>query len=333
VIESEVERRTHVPRRTSVTIAEAGQAWIDGARDGGLERGTVKQYGEHLRLHISPLLGALKLADLSPADIDQFRSRLALSRAMTAKVMTSLSAIVAEAVAKGQVSRNVVHDAAAPSTKRHNRVQKRQEKRLEVGVDIPTKEDLRAILAAAGGRWRPLIVTAIFTGLRASELRGLTWADIDLADATLTVRQRADFENRIGDPKSGAGKRDVPLVPIVVNTLREWKFACPKGPLDLVFPNTRGNVQSHTYILYHGLGPIEQAAGLSPDRKPKYGLHAFRHAAASLFIEQGFPAKRVQTIMGHSSISMTFDLYGHLFPSPEDDRKAMAELQARLVTV
>ena len=64
---------------------------------------------------------------------------------------------------------------------------------------------------------------------------------------------------------------------------------------------------------------------------PKYGLHSFRHAAAPLFIEQGFSPKRVQALMGHSTIQMTFDVYGHLFPSADDDQVAMGQLQARLV--
>jgi integrase len=62
-----------------------------------------------------------------------------------------------------------------------------------------------------------------------------------------------------------------------------------------------------------------------------YGMHSFRHAAASLFIEQGFSPKRVQVLMGHSTIQTTFDTYGHLFPAPEDDKVAMRQLQARLV--
>jgi integrase len=60
-------------------------------------------------------------------------------------------------------------------------------------------------------------------------------------------------------------------------------------------------------------------------------LHAFRHAAASLFIEQGFSPKRVQALMGHSTIQVTFDTYGHLFPSQDEDHAAMQQLQARLV--
>jgi integrase len=341
VIESEVERRVHVPRAQSVTVAEAGQSWLQQAEADGLERGTLRQYEQHLRLHIAPLIGGVKLADLSLDDAHQFRASLTRpgpgdrrpcqSRAMVGKVVSSLSSILGEMVARGQASRNVVREATAASVKRQNRIEKRQEKQLEVGVDIPTKEELRTILAAAQGYYRPLVITAMFTGLRASELRGLRWADVDLANAVLTVRQRADFENNIGDPKSEAGKREVPLAPIVVNALKEWRLVCPRGALDLAFPNRRGNVQAHRHVLYRGLGRIEEAAGLSHRDHPKYGLHAFRHAAASLFIEQGFPPKRVQAILGHSSIVMTFDRYGHLWPSPEDDQAAMRQLQARVV--
>ena len=81
-----------------------------------------------------------------------------------------------------------------------------------------------------------------------------------------------------------------------------------------------------------GLGAMQVAAGMTADTMhPKYGLHSLRHAAASLFIEQGFSPKRVQALMGHSSIQVTFDTYGHLFPAADDDRVAMERLQARLV--
>jgi integrase len=344
VIESEVERRTHVARSQSLTVAEAGKMWIEKSESDGLERSTVKQYEQHLKWHIEPLVGRIKLADLSPGDVHRFRTALGkahdfgeelkarqpCSRAMVAKVISSLSSILADMVAQGQVARNVVREAMGPSTKRQNRIQKREEKPLEVGVDIPTKDELRAILGAAEGKWRPIVVTAIFTGLRASELRGLPWSNVDLDKKTLNVRQRANFANEIGVPKSGAGNREVPLAPIVVNTLREWRLACPKGPLDLVFPHHRGGVELPANIR-NALGRIEAAAGLSDRDYPKYAMHAFRHAAASLFIEQGFSPKRVQAIMGHSSIVMTFDRYGHLWPSP-DDQEALAEMQARLVT-
>ena len=80
---------------------------------------------------------------------------------------------------------------------------------LQVGVDIPTKDELRGMLEHAR-RLRPLLVTAVFTGLRASDLGGLAWDAVDLEQRVLTVRQRADRWNTIGSPKSDAGKREVP---------------------------------------------------------------------------------------------------------------------------
>ncbi len=174
--------------------------------------------------------------------------------------------------------------------------EKRQRGKLTVGVDIPTREEIKAIVEAAKGRWRPILLTAIFTGLRASELRGLRWADVDLEKRELHVRQRADRYSKIGKPKSDAGERTVPLTPIVVNTLREWKLACPKSDLGLVFPTTGGLVEHHKNIIERGLIPTLIAAAVAvdgtgddgrPTRLAKYpGLHALRHFYASWCINR-----------------------------------------------
>lgn len=329
----EVSHGVHTPASASLTVAEAGALWIEQGEIDGLERSTLMQYRQHLDYHIRPFVGATKLADLSPAAVQAFRNRLIAegrSRVMAAKVVASLGALLAHALSIGKVGRNVVRDQSR-QTRRHARLEKRHEKRLQVGVDIPTKDEIRAMLAHADGGWRPLIVTAIFTGLRASELRGLQWCDVGLDAGELTVRQRADRWGIVGSPKSDAGKRVVPLAPAVVNALREWRLACPKGDADLVFPNGKGRVQQLTAIHYRGLGTVQEAAGIAEGGKPKYGLHSLRHAAASLFIEQGFSPKRVQALMGHSTIQMTFDTYGHLFPSQAEDQVAMRQLQARLL--
>ena len=331
----EIKDGVHTPSADSITITEAGELWLAQGRTEGLEYGTLKQYGQHLRLHITPFIGRVRLAHLSPAHVQRLRDKLieeGRSRDMARRVVVSLGALLSSAMSYGKVARNVVHDAARLRKGRDRRLDSRHEKKLEVGVDIPTKDEIRAMLNAAEGRWRPLIVTTVFTGLRASELRGLTWNDIDFRAETLTVRQRADHWNAIGSPKSAAGKRTVPLAPIVVNTLKEWRLTCPKGEHNLVFPNTVGNIEYLETIRRAGLGPLQFKAGITTDRhRPKYGLHSLRHAAASLFIEEGWSAKRVQTVIGHSSIQMTFNVYGHLFPNPDDDREAMRRLQARLV--
>jgi integrase len=120
--------------------------------------------------------------------------------------------------------------------------------------------------------------------------------------------------------------------------LREWRLACPRfaegdeAPrLWLVFPTATGNVQRLAHIRRR-LGPLQVAAGISTDpSRPKYGMHSLRHYACSSFIEAGFSIKAVQTMMGHSSATMSLDVYGHLLPQPEDDQSRLVAMQARLV--
>jgi integrase len=329
----EIGRGIHTPSSGSISITEAGQLWLEQAEVDGLERSTLAQYAQHLKFHISPYLADVKLCDFTPARLTQFRNTLVKggrSAALVRGVTTSLGAILANAVSLGKVSRNVVREQSRSN--RHSRLTKRHEKHLEIGVDLPTKAELKIMLERAQGKWRVLLETALFTALRASELRGLRWSDVDFASGTLTVRQRADRWGTIGSPKSDSGKREIPLDKDFLKVLKEWRLACPKGELDLVFPNSRGKVDSLPNWHRRGLGVIQVAAGITTDpAHPKYGLHAFRHCAASLWIEQGFTAKRVQALMGHSSITTTFDVYGHLFAAPETDKAAMAQVRARLI--
>ena len=156
------------------------------------------------------------------------------------------------------------------------------------------------------------------------------------SSGTVHVRQRADRFGTIGRPKSEAGERSVPLPPMVVNTLREWKLACPKG--DLVFPNGNGRVENHSNIVQRGLMPIEIAAAVVTENgKAKYpGLHALRHFYASWCINRRvdggleLPLKVVQARLGHASIQMTADRYGHLFPSADGGAELAAAEKAFL---
>jgi integrase len=210
--------------------------------------------------------------------------------------------------------------------------------KLTVGVDIPTPDEIKRIVHAATGRVRPFLITTIFTGLRSSELRGLRWSDVDLKKGELHVRQRADRYNEIGKPKSKSGDRTIPLGPLVLNTLKEWQLACPKGELGLVFPNTKGKIWDHADIVSRYVWPTMVKAGVVDAKgEAKYtGLHALRHFYASWCINRKkdggleLPIKTVQTRLGHSSVVMTSDTYGHLFPN-EDDGKELVEAEKLLL--
>jgi integrase len=330
----------HTADSASITIAAASELWLTTCRGRGLERSTVTFYEQTVRLHIVPALGNLKLSRLTAPLVREFEDRMRegeTSTAMMRKIRTNLGAILSDAQERGLVARNVVKDLKARRTRGvDRRADNRAKGKLKVGVDIPSRQEIKDLVANLRGRWRPILITAIFTGLRASELRGLRWVDIDFEKNELHVRQRADRYLKIGPPKSESGERCLPLPPIVANTLREWRLACPRG--GLVFSNGSGKVESHPNILQRGLIPAMLAAGIvNPDGSAKYtGLHALRHFYASWCVNSredgglGLSAKAAQSRLGHSTIAMTLDTYGHLFPSGDDGSELQAAEKALL---
>src|SRR5262249_12763812 len=293
----ELNEGTHVADADSVTVTEAGDLWLKSAEAENVERTTLEQYEQHLRLYIITILGRTKLSRLTAPMVRAFSDRLreeGRSSTMIKYVVRSLGCLLADAQEQSLIGRNVVHDLRVRRKGRGRKAdgEDRRGKKLKVGVDIPTLDEIKRIIGAAKGRWRPLLLTAIFAGLRASELRGLRWQDIDLKKGELHVRQRADKFRKIAPPKSEAGERTVPLPLMVVNTLREWRLACPKGELDLAFPNGKGNVEFHNNVLHRGLWPTLIAAGVvivdkAGNVTPKYtGLHALRHFYASWCINR-----------------------------------------------
>ena len=327
-IGGEVRDGKHTPLPKTITVREAAELWITRGENERLERSTLESYKEHLRLHINPAIGGIKLAQLSAPRIEQFKDALLRkgSPAMARKVLVSLKGVLKEARRRGYMA----HDPAEAVTLGAKK--SREDGNLRVGVNIPSKAEIKAILAMAKNPWRPLFVTAIFTGMRASELRGLTWDAVDFAQETITVYQRADRWGDMGAPKSKKGHRDIPMSPLVLNTLREWKLACPKGSLNLVFPSATGAVQRGSNISFRAWASVQRNAGVTKaDGKPKYNFHLLRHFAASLMIEQGFSPKRLQELLGHSSIQMSMDLYGHWFPSLEDDKAKFAAAELSIV--
>ena len=334
---------THTADSRSITIAEAGRLWIESGEAAKLERSTLEQYQRHLDLHISPFIGPVKLAQLTAPIVRAFEDQLRASRspAMLRKILVSLSAILGDAQERGLVAQNVAGGLRARRPRGKERhADRRQKGRLKVGVDIPTPDEIRAAIAHLEGRWRPMLLTAIFTGLRMSELRGLRWTDVDFKRSEIHVRQRADRWRMIGRPKSEAGERTIPLPPMVMNALREWKLVCPKGELDPAFPNGAGRVEDSSNIIQRAWIPNQLAAGITTKHgQAKYpGLHALRHFYASWCINRRvdggleLPLKVVQARLGHASIQMTADRYGHLFPRGDDGAELAAAEKALLAS-
>ncbi|AWN47629.1 site-specific integrase [Methylobacterium terrae] len=335
---SQVASGVHTPDSVSPTVAEAAELWLQRCERDKLEATTLRQYRTHVNLHIVPRIGATKLSRLTAPGVNAFVDQLLAdgrSREMCRRVLVSLSAIVTEAQRRGLVTVNNVRSASP--VKRSTRDDARPE--------MPTKAELKAIIEATPDKWRPMILTLVFTGLRGSELRGLLWEDVDLRKGVVRVRRRVDRFNAFGPPKSKAGTRDIPLPPNLLRVLKEWKLACPNGKLGLVFPNGNGGIESHGNILSRVFWPIQITAGVTVMRDgndeqgravkvpdAKFSLHALRHAAAALWIEQGLGAKRIQSLMGHASIQQTFDRYGYLLEARDDEAAMMAGIETGLLS-
>jgi integrase len=208
-------RGTHTPGSVSPTVKEGAALWIKRCDEKGLEPTTVRCYEEHVDLHIVPFIGAKKASEFNVPMVNAFADQLRASgrsAEMIKKIIGSLGAIFKELRRRGLCS--IAHLDLL--------------ERDDPRPIIPTKAELQEIIAGAAGRWRPVILTAIFCGLRASELRGLAWANVDLEAKQLSLTQRADAAHRIGKLKSRSAYRSIPCPPIVLNALREWKLACPK---------------------------------------------------------------------------------------------------------
>jgi integrase len=195
---------------------------------------------------------------------------------------------------------------------------------------------------------------ALFAGLRASEIRGLFVADLNLnaQPATISVRRRADHQRNLGPLKTYSSARIVPIPSRLAMLLRHWISKKMLGPADLILsvrakpinPNNFYNRDFFRFMNDTGLisVPPETNEGEQCDHsraadkygsislKPAFTLHSLRHNFASIQIEIGLDPKRIQARMGHSNILHTLNIYGHLWRDPARDLQEMAEISKKI---
>ena len=293
--------------------------WLEDNARHSVCAATHLRYERMLRLHIIPEIGHLKLARLTADDLDALYSRL-LDGGLSPPTVRLAHAIVhralSHALRRGSVAANVAAVATVPTAPRR-----------EFRALTP-EEAGRLLKAAMSDRFYALYSLALTCGLRQAELLGLRWADLDLAGAVLHVRQqvyRLKGEWVITTPKTAAGRRTVSLSGMAVEALHERRLAQNKErlraqtweELDLVFSTTTGTPTEKGNLLRRSFQPLLARAGLRPMR-----FHDLRHTAASLLLAEGVNVKVIQEMLGHSSISLTLDVYGHTLPSMQADAAA-----------
>jgi integrase len=306
-VESEILTGAHIPDRSSATVTAAALHFINAfERDmkaGKRERSTWKQYRSHIKLHIDPypiasaLLNSLRAPDCR-LYLDDLQAKIGDSQA--AKVMVTFRMILSYATERGWMQGNPA-----------STVKVRRSSRKVRTVKIPEKSEARDIIAAAKTeRDKAFVVLGFLCGLRPSELRGLPVTAI--RPGNVYVNQRADEWGKIGPPKTPKGHRTIPMGVETEKAVRAW-LGKAKGPL--LFPSEAGTPMTYQNLLRRFWKPL-----LTRAKVQHYTLHEMRHFAASLWIEQGKTPKTVQDLLGHETLAMTMDTYGHLFQTSKESR-------------
>jgi integrase len=349
----DLKKGIHTPDRDSITVSEACDLWLSVCQ-GDVERSTLKQYQEHVRLYLKPLLGDRKLSQLTHSDIVELRDMLrkggfpvpvyqrgelteeerqaAGSDALARKVLASFKAVINIAMERGKVAQNVALSLRKTRIKRR-RVGALDGEPISGRVEIPSPEEMQNMLTATKVHYPafyPLLYTAAFTGMRISELRGLDWRSVNLKKAMIRVEQRADEWGTIGDTKTGtSGIRNIEIGPELVRILKEWQIAGGRRVSGLVFPNGVGRPYQAQNLYRRFFIPMQIKAGVTgADGSHKYGFHAFRHFYASGLIHLGYSVSEVQYRLGHADPAMTLRTYTHLWREQTRIRNAGQDLEA-----
>lgn len=294
------------------TLKEAADDYIAGARAGTiLNRGreeykpsAVRSLETAFRIRVIPTLGAnTRVGDIKRAQVQKATDRWAgdhLSPSAVRNTLNALKALCRYLERRGEITVNPTSNIDAP--------------RVKGGRDrVASPSEGLALLTALGARERPIYGTAMFAGLRLGELRALRCKDVDLDRLLIYVRRAWDPVEGPIAPKSDAGVRDIPIVKALAGILVAHLRTCEwsQDPDALVF----GNSPTAPFVAQDTRNRATKrwaAAKLDP-----IGLHEGRHTAASWFIAAGVNLKAISTFLGHSSINVTLDKYGHLLPGDE----------------
>ncbi|MCX6007274.1 MAG: tyrosine-type recombinase/integrase, partial [Chloroflexi bacterium] len=301
------------------TLAEYLERWMKDYARPNLAPRTVEGYESIIRKHLIPKLGHLQLMRLKPEHLQKYyadlmqsgrcNNRGGLSAQTVRHHHTALHKAIQTAVEWGLLTRNVA-DAVKPPRAGQAEMQTWNE-----------NEIMRFLEAAKATQYYALFYTALFTGMRRSELLALRWQDVDSILSQIYVNrsmhQLKDGSFVFRSPKTAKGRRLVALPPSAILVLRDHYNKVAQDRLllgvtlkndDLVFGEADGKPMRPNRIT-RAWPMLAERTGLKVIR-----LHDARHTHASIMLKKGIHPKIVQERLGHASIAITLDTYSHVSP-------------------
>jgi integrase len=316
-----------------IPMSEVFDNWLENSlklrkKQGLLKPSTVKSYGSMVRIHLRPAFERCRSDRLSPAIVGELERRMAdriEAGTMSPKSFNHLVALLhvilkwSRKSAQGYLAHDPLVDVA------RLRPPKTERRFLE-----PT--EITALLDAAESPVDAVLHLAVYSGLRRGELFGLQWGDLDEEMNQIRVR-RSNYQCEITTPKTTHSVRTVDLPAPIVKRLLDYREQYPAKKGDFIFRNGSGtpidpdNWFTSVFVPTAIRAKLRSATAPEADEQ-QVGLHTLRHTYASLLINQGESIKYVSKQLGHASIQLTADLYGHLFK--ETSVSAMNKLSMRI---
>jgi integrase len=308
---------------TKTTVREFADEWL--ASQTRLRPRTRERYEHGLRHVTRRSLGRLRVSELREHHVEELIAEMekaGLAGWTIRATLTPLGRMMARAVKRGMATTNPVAQLEKGD---RPHVEQRAKRILE-------RDEIDRLLAAAAPRknagqtdWRPLLATAIYTGLRFGEVLGLTWADVDFKAGLVRVRKQLGRDGKRVAPKTKKAVRDVVLAPALRPLLLDLKAGSRYSQPDhLVFCTQTGTPLQQRNVTRRGLEPAAERAGLIPtkeqrkaakqaggDGRPGLRFHDLRHCYASALIDAGADIVFVSEQLGHASPAITLTVYSH----------------------
>jgi integrase len=313
------------------TVREAADAFLAGARDGSIpaagggryKPATLRGYKVGLNKRVLPKLGHKRLSDVQRRDVQDLSDKLTsegLSASTVQNTLDPLRSIFRRAIRREEGV--AVDPTKGLELRRPDGCRDR----------IASPAEAAELLAALDDDDRALWATAMYGGLRRGELMALRWSDVDLSAKVIRVQRGWDAIEGEQEGKSAAANRRVPILDVLAPILDAHFKRGDRVADALVFGRTPTEPFNPESVRRRALAAweaenerrVEKAEGDDVDKLSPITLHEARHTCASVLIAAGVNAKALSVIIGHATIAMTFDTYGHLMPNGIDDAAAAA---------
>lgn len=299
-VETDIMQRTYIDPHAAdrVRLRDQAARWLAGRT---VEVATAARDESLLRVHVLPRWGDWPLSRIDHMSVQEWVAGLGrqLAPASVRECYRVLSLVLTSAVHAQLLVRNPCEGVRVAPRRRTD----------SFGLTLTRDEVAYKLLPEIPERYRPLVATAAYAGLRWGECAGLQWSAVDLAARRLQVVRVLVEGGRITmkpHPKSKAGRRSVPVPAALVELLAEHRDRYPSD--ELVFTNTAGGPVGRTSFRTRVWKPAVRRAGL-PER---LRFHDLRHSYATWLVSEGLPPNVVQAIMGHEDVTTTLAIYTHV---------------------